>query len=112
MSYEGYEQHLCQNGHRFDVHLGETLSCPECEAPSAFCNSVDQTNGEEWGAILGGSWETLRVTSEEYEACNLGHQHLVKPATYRAPTPEELKSFRHWYEPYLGEWSSCDNEED
>jgi hypothetical protein len=100
MSYEGYEQHLCQNGHLFDNYdiLSESLSCPECKAPSVFYNLVDQTNGEDWGVILASGWETLRLTSDEYETCNLGRRHLVTLGTYRIPSAKELEGLRyHWH---------------
>ena len=54
MSYEGYEQVLCENGHYFvyDCYMwdwfGEGESddwhCPFCEAALAWSNSVDTTN--------------------------------------------------------------------
>ena len=53
MSYEGYEQVLCENGHYFtfdcytwDFYGGlcDDWKCPTCGAPIGWCNSVDTTN--------------------------------------------------------------------
>ncbi len=52
MSYEGYEQLLCENGHyltedcyEFDSSDTEEWRCPVCQAKLAWWNSVDITNG-------------------------------------------------------------------
>lgn len=54
MSYEGYEQHICANGHRYDGMWNPVAAlrdqCP-CGAKSAWHNNVDQTRGEEYGYI-------------------------------------------------------------
>lgn len=55
MSYEGYEQHICANGHLFynyDIYYfeGPTIVC-HCGADSVWQNSVDDTNCDENGYI-------------------------------------------------------------
>lgn len=55
MSYEGYEQHICKNGHLFhnyDIYQfkGEEVRC-YCGAESAWCNAVDDTNCYQEGFI-------------------------------------------------------------
>jgi len=47
MSYSGFTQMLCANGHCFSVDsYDETPShCPTCDAAWAWSNPVDQTNG-------------------------------------------------------------------
>ena len=54
MSYEGFYEFLCKNGHyeRFDVYDslcpeygGRGWKCLECGEPCHKFNSVDQTNG-------------------------------------------------------------------
>jgi len=51
MSYEGYVQFLCKNGHAFDRDVYEVdaaeekTACPVCKEPPIWCNNVDQTNG-------------------------------------------------------------------
>jgi len=51
MSFEGYYQLLCENGHHFAAdcysHYGSDFSdtiCPDCGAPVAWWNLVNQTN--------------------------------------------------------------------
>lgn len=51
MSYEGYEQHICENGHRFDIYNDESPKCYHCGAASVWYNSVDDTNCAQEGYI-------------------------------------------------------------
>jgi len=50
MSYEGYQQCLCTNGHYWTVdcydHSRNDL-CPDCGSPIAWENGVDLTNGSD-----------------------------------------------------------------
>lgn len=51
MSYEGYEQYLCENGHLWEEAAYFTISlhvCPVCRSRAVFCHSVDETNGIEY----------------------------------------------------------------
>lgn len=56
MSFEGYYQHICQNGHYgtepYD-YAGDAppWKCDECGAESAWCNRVDDTNCDNCGYI-------------------------------------------------------------
>lgn len=98
MSYEGYEQHICANGHYFERDVSysyeeDVVSCPNCVAPSAFCNSVDETNCEALGKI---DMAALLVSPAEIETCNLGHDHFTKDAIYRIPNKEETNSLRSY----------------
>ena len=107
MSYEGYNQHLCEKGHRFDesAYVDES-KCP-CGSPSVWFNAVDDTNYESWGIIVDAVWASeFRLTEEERQTCNLGHEHVTVPATYRAPTEEELERFRSYYTGD-GQYVSC-----
>jgi len=51
MSYEGYSQYLCENGHETVIDameecFGEDLKiCPRCSKPIVWRNCVDTTNG-------------------------------------------------------------------
>ena len=98
MSYEGYEQHICKNGHRFDnadVWSFDPAICPYCKVVSAFCNSVDQTNGEELGFITDESFNTLLVSPKKMETCGCcGHTEIVEQAVYRIPTKAEMYKHR------------------
>jgi hypothetical protein len=56
MSYEGYIQQVCPNGHYLEVDcyaadLDDEKSCPHCGEEWAWENSVDTTNGEHQGRI-------------------------------------------------------------
>lgn len=57
MSYEGYEEHICENGHHWTLDAGfysfgqpedsgpDFYNCPHCGKPAKYMASVDQTNG-------------------------------------------------------------------
>lgn len=48
MSFEGYYQKLCKNGHQWieDCYIEhESHLCPECGEETIWHNLVDQTNG-------------------------------------------------------------------
>ena len=51
MSYEGYEERLCKDGHyhAYDVYASFPIVCPTCSKDWAFYHGVDQTNGYEEG---------------------------------------------------------------
>jgi hypothetical protein len=113
MSYEGYEQHICAAGHRFNIDCVSQFDdednppCDWCNEESVFCNPVDQTNCESFGEIQADDWLKLRLTPQVIEECNLGHEHLTKPATYRIPSKEELKSMRKFFDEN-GELQLCE----
>ncbi len=102
MSYEGYNQLLCANGHLsgcdcYDF-LGNDEVCSICGAAIVWSNSVDQTNGDEVGFIADSSWEKLLIKPAAVKACkHCGHVSILEPATYRIPTEEELLDFRTLY---------------
>ena len=68
MSYEGYEQCICQNGHYFinnDIYNNyndddTNPKCDTCDAPAVWINGVDDTNGYRHGYV---PLELLRVHS-------------------------------------------------
>lgn len=48
MSYEGYREYLCKNGHYFSFNVWnepEKPECPCCGNPPELYHGVDQTNG-------------------------------------------------------------------
>lgn len=47
MSYEGYTEYLCANGHHFTVDCYDVAppGCPRCSSPLAWEHAVDETNG-------------------------------------------------------------------
>lgn len=96
MSYQGYEQHICWNGHRFDTGASyawgadDGPKCPVtgCDAHSEFCNSVDQTNTRGDGKIE--DWSSLLISPAKTETCSCcKHTEFIEEAKYRIPTKKE-----------------------
>lgn len=100
MSYEGYTQVLCENGHEgccdiWEQPYSDKWECPVCSAKAAWSNEVDHTEGSYCDCESGcqycnngridGYVELEVATPAEYKRCNLGHDHLVKEATYKIP---------------------------
>jgi hypothetical protein len=96
MSYEGYEQVLCPNGHLWiedalkAMYEGYDL-CSVCKAKPVWCNSVDQTNCDpevekEMRVEL-----VLRSPAEINTCKECGHSKLVKEQTYVIPTDKGRK---------------------
>jgi hypothetical protein len=79
MSYEGFEVHVCANGHRFGwdaYNKPEDRSCPHCKAKAAWSCSVDQTNGEYRAPDL--------EKAAPAPTCDHCHQ-TTGPVTYKIP---------------------------
>ena len=96
MSFEGFYQCFCKNGHliQFDVYDDDSSQCPVCGTEFAVKILVDDTNGERNGIISKTELEKLVISPEVKQLCNLGHWHVVNPTVYRIPSPEELESLR------------------
>lgn len=98
MSYEGFEQHICDAGHRFDVGSGhqfsEAIIC-DCGKPSSWVNYVDQTNGPSEGVIPEEAFDKLQLTPAVFEECGTcKHRKQTAEATYRIPTHDETDAMR------------------
>ena len=109
MSYEGYVQFLCENGHyhtredddfSYDpekekvICNGQDIYSKElgiCHAAMAWSNSVDETNCDGVGYV---PMESLLIQAEETQVCNLNHSHVISEAVYRIPTKEETKALQ------------------
>jgi len=102
MSYEGYEQVLCENGHYFtfdcyDYWQEDKWVCPICGAKSAWSNMVDVTNGsfenDAWGELIRiDGYVSLKVKDEcKCECCG-----TVLERRYKIPTEEEMKKSKPW----------------
>ena len=114
MSYEGYVQILCSNGHDhicdcYEWDFGgfggeeENWKCSICGSGVAWTNNVDTTNGSfcscatEDGYVEGASCEycdkgridgyvDLEIETEAVTCkCDCGHVHVVEVATYKIP---------------------------
>jgi hypothetical protein len=78
MSFEGYYQYWCSNGHHWvaDVYM-EQKTCPHCKALAQVENLVDETNCESYGYIK-------PKVAKEPPKCPTCHQ-CVGPAIYKIP---------------------------
>ena len=98
MSYEGFDQILCQNGHlssydAFDSPVNGSLENDEWVCPVENCNStavwwtaIDTTNGLEDGSNLyPGQVELELVDDGGVCVCNCGHKHVLKEPVYKIP---------------------------
>lgn len=93
MSFEGYYQILCENGHYFEYDVYSNFGidnygfwkCPECNSRLAWYNLVDETNSEEE------DWCDNRIDLEckketEYCRCELcGDTHVKELPQYYIP---------------------------
>lgn len=99
MSYEGYSQVICKNGHLSSIpeDYGMNLN-PKCHCGQkwAWWNHVNQTNCDDVGIIPDSVMDTFIVTPEKTETCSLGHAHIVSEAVYRIPSEEEQEKARHY----------------
>ncbi len=90
MSYEGYTQYICGNGHYWDVDVyDDTTSnacCPDCESEYVWENSVDLTNGsyDIDGNRMDGYIELEIVNQEKCEHCD-----SILSTVYKIP--EDIK---------------------
>lgn len=109
MSYEGYVQLLCPNGHnwnidcyQFDtgyypvdspVELPPCHFCPVCKQKYAWSNSVDQTNCDEHGYIE----LEIDVPAVICKCEKCGIEHVVEPIRYKIPPPDAReKAIDQW----------------
>lgn len=85
MSYEGYNQCLCQKGHYFISPTSTTKPCPDCAGPAVWTNPVDDTNCDDVGIIPRPVLkEHFLLTAEPEE-------------TFRIPTEEETAKLQHYW---------------
>lgn len=110
MSYEGEEEHLCKNGHRWAMpcqySFGEIdTQCPYCPEVSAWSNSIDHTNGESFGEIPEEEWKKLEISGGCICTCSCGNVHTKEEPRYRIPTEAELKKMRHFWNSETDQYS-------
>ena len=95
MSYEGYVQRLCKNGHyhAFDCYSDieqEEWKCPHCGEGCVWVNNVDQTNGsfDENDVRIDGYVELEETEESKMAVCtckDCGFKHRSRPPTYKIP---------------------------
>ncbi len=96
MSYEGYQQAICSNRHRFDFDAYTEGVC-FCGAKAIWENGVDQTNGEDVGYIPDFEFIPFKIADDMLSTCQAcGHSKIIEPAKYRLPTREERCAMQYW----------------
>ena len=72
MSYEGYSQFLCKNGHESlrDCYEDDLIICPKCNEQIVWSNMVDTTNGsyDEEGNQIDG-YVDLKIKEQKCCSC-------------------------------------------
>ena len=99
MSYEGYEQVLCENGHYFtfdcyDYWQEDKWVCPICGAKSAWSNMVDVTNGS-WDVETNERIDGF-INLQILDECKCEHCGSILEKRYKIPTDEEMKKAKPW----------------
>ena len=71
MSFEGYYQKMCPNGHYWQCDVyDESMFCPQCGNEAIWWNLVDTTNGSfEDGRRIDGYIEPEVVSERKCEHC-------------------------------------------
>jgi len=99
MSYEGYTQYLCPNGHYdtvdayddfhyFDEESQEDVrwKCRECGEGPAWWNMVNLTNGSYYEDERIDGYVDLELERDTPTCtCECGHVHATGPAVYKIP---------------------------
>jgi len=108
MSYEGYEQFLCKNGHHWteDCNFADLGGkCPYCKEEIVWTNSVNLTNGSyEENERIDGYIEIEEYIKDPSEFCicpTCGNEHIIKTAIYVIPKDKGrivLEYEHHWKE--------------
>jgi hypothetical protein len=97
MSFEGYNQVLCKNGHlsNLDAFFEENAFKCTCGAGIAWSNLVDETNCESYGLISEKEMRKFLVSDATVCSCeHCGNKHNATEAVYRIPSWEETKLAR------------------
>lgn len=100
ISYEGYSQLICKNGHNWNVDCNEMpnllyeeprdMICPKCKEPEVWENMVNLTNGSydtETGERIDGYVE-LEVEGEIAGECSCCGEKHVCDRIYKIPEEE------------------------
>ena len=93
MSYEGYSQYICKNGHYWtcDVNVDDNI-CPICKEKYVWFNDVDETNGshDDEGKRIDG-YIKPKLRSIKKGKCNsCGKEHICEEL-YRIPRSKKKK---------------------
>jgi hypothetical protein len=95
MSYEGYVQVICDNGHYSERDALFRRAVCNCGAADAWQNDVDQTNCDSWGYIpVEILEEKFLLEAEKFAVCDLGHKHVLTSAVFNIPSTDETNRLR------------------
>lgn len=104
MSFEGYYQFMCPNGHSWEEDVYSTTGqCYICKQMACWNNTVDTTNGSfeinsdgfETTVRIDGYVDLEVLTEAELHTCTCGHRHTVKPTSYKLP-PKNVGRHEVW----------------
>lgn len=90
MSFEGYFQRLCKNGHNCNCDgycASDDDRCDFCDAEIAWENLIDQTNDDGQKDVV----ELEVDVPAEICECSCGHRHQIKPARHKIPEKGEVR---------------------
>ena len=92
MSYEGYNQVLCEKGHyhtfdAYDSYSRLDWKCPVCQSKVAWDNSVNLTNGSYEGKKRIDGYVKLKidVPSKTCVCKKCKNKHKITECTYKIP---------------------------
>jgi len=97
MSFEGYYQLVCTNGHQYNADLygeEEHTKCPICNSCAKWWNLVNLTNGSFEGdgdneTRIDGYVELVVEKAAKTCKCDkCGNDHIIEQETYLVPTKE------------------------
>lgn len=88
MSYEGYEEYLCANGHLRTCDCWNPLTSCSCGEPFVFRHSVNETNGPEEDNPSTLPYPFEVDVPEKTEICSLGYVHETEEVRYKIPSRE------------------------
>ena len=86
MSYEGYVEKLCANGHLVihDAYQDVDTSC-HCGAAFVFRHDVDETNGLVLDDPRTKPYPFEVAVEPEFIVCSLGYKHYTTERVYKIP---------------------------
>lgn len=91
MSFEGYYEHLCPNGHYWTTDVYEEMysgeaKCPHCKQESTWFHLVDETNGSDPNYPSTMPYPLEVEADDVYCECpTCGHLHIVERRRYKIP---------------------------
>ena len=95
MSYEGYEEFICETGHYFteDCYAPNPRKCIFCDSKIEWCNSVDQTNGIDEDIPQTMPAEIIYTIGDEWKVDKYGNKYVVDRMSFK---PAENSRWRKY----------------